>query len=101
MSRKVRPLPPESLLQRNPEGYARALQRINDRRERQGDLDRRRAEARRAIGPDRLTQDSAGLWSGLGRPVLHWRPLDLAARGYVWTSRGWRYPTKRRPAVTS
>lgn len=45
MSRKVRPLPPAELRDRNPEGYARALARHADRLERQRLLDQHRAQA--------------------------------------------------------
>lgn len=45
MSRKVRPLPPVELRDRNPEGYARAVDRHLQRLQRQRLLDQHRAQA--------------------------------------------------------
>lgn len=112
MSHKPISDPPASLAVRNPEGYARALDRAVERRERRTEFTYRSERARlngfasiakhRRAGfverytPARATQDSAGLWAGLRRPVLHWRPLDLTTRGYVWTGKSWRYPQRER-----
>lgn len=117
MSRKPVPMPPDSLRERNPDGYLRAVSRAGDRALRRELLldDRRRAAADgyrslarwRASGcePRRWSVDVMKATAEPFRTALaeRWREVgrrgrlsDLAARGYVWTGKAWRYPKRER-----
>lgn len=86
MSRKVRPLPPESLRVRNPEGYARAVDRHHERVIRQRRLDTARADAAYARTPR-----PAPARRRLVVPTV-WRMPSLEDRGYFRTlTGGWRF----------